>query len=359
MRCLILLVCLTLTTFTTAVGETGLVNPQVLETIVFGSCAREDRDQPIWKSIVAEDPDLFLFLGDNVYVDIPTPPASAGDIAAAYRKLAAKPGYQKLKGACPILATWDDHDYGLNDAGQEFRLKRAAQQQLLTFFEEPAKSPRWRRDGVYGAWRFGPAGRRVQVILLDTRYFRDEIVSDHSWRPGERIGPYRPPAGKPGGTILGEQQWAWLGEQLQQPADVRLIGSSIQVVSGEHGWECWAHFPGEQRRLVRMIQSTKANGVLFLSGDRHLIELSKFEQPIAPYPLWDFTSSGFNWGHADDPVEPNRYRVGPVKRMPNYGVIKIDWQSKKITLVGRDGEGQSLFEQPLELSTLVVPQAGH
>ncbi|MEM6655006.1 MAG: alkaline phosphatase D family protein [Planctomycetota bacterium] len=337
-----------------AAAEIGPVHPQVIDTIAFGSCAREDREQPIWDSIVAAAPDLFVFLGDNVYVDIPTPPQSAGEFAAAYRALGAKPGYQRLKARCPILATWDDHDFGLNDAGKEFRLKRQSQTLLLSFFEDPPDSPRWTREGVYGAWMFGPPGKRVQVILLDTRYFRDPITPNVNWRPGDVIGPYKPPAGKPGGTILGEQQWAWLGAQLQRQADLRLIGSSIQVVAGEHGWECWAHFPGEQRRLVRMISNTNAGGVVFLSGDRHMIEISKYDDPPAPYPLWDFTSSGFNWGHAEDPVEPNRHRVGPAKREPNFGVIKIDWDAGALSLEGRNGAGEPLMRQAVDLESLAI-----
>ena len=70
---------------------------------------------------------------------------------------------------------WDDHDYGLNDAGAEFMGKDESKRQFLTFFGEPSGSPRWQRPGVYDAKIFGPPGKRVQVILLDGRYNRSPL----------------------------------------------------------------------------------------------------------------------------------------------------------------------------------------
>ena len=325
---------------------------EAISTIAFGSCAREDREQPIWESIVAQRPELFLFIGDNVYVDIPEPPTSMGDFAAAYRALAAKPGYQLLLATCPILATWDDHDFGLNDSGVEFPLKKGAQQMLLTFFEERADSPRWRREGVYGSWEFGPEGRRVQVLLLDTRYFRDALRRKPVDQREEGSGPYLPHTSN-APTLLGDEQWAWLEQELSKPADVRLIGSSIQVVASEHGWEGWCNFPHERRRLYELIGRTGAGGVLFLSGDRHLIEISRDEEPGTPYPMIDFTSSGFNWGE-NQVDEPNRFRVGPVLRRPNFGVIRIDWRAQPVSikLEGLGGDGQRLLEHTVTLDLL-------
>ena len=208
-----------------AIADVGPVNPQVVSTIAFGSCAKQGQPQPVWEAIAAQRPDLFLFIGDNVYADRPDDPESVGDIAEAYRALGAQPGYQKLRSLCPLLATWDDHDFGLNDAGKEWPLKRQSQLVMLSFFREPAKSPRWSRDGVYGAWMFGPEGRRVQVILLDTRFFRDALIGNPDWKNGDPTGPYVAPAGVPGGTVLGRRAVGVAGRaatQAGRPANRRL-----------------------------------------------------------------------------------------------------------------------------------------
>ena len=325
---------------------------KTIDVIAFGSCAREDRAQPIWQQIVAQRPDLFLFIGDNVYADIPDSPRTVGDIAAAYRELDAKLGYRKLRQTCPILATWDDHDYGLNDAGREFNLKRQSQQMLLTFFREPADSLRWTREGVYGAWQFGPPEKTVQILLLDTRYFRDSLKQSPEHREG--MGPYVPDE-DPSKQLLGEDQWMWLEEHLKKPADVRIIGSSIQVVSDEHGWECWANMPHERKRLYDLIAKTKAGGIFFISGDRHLIEISRDQEEGTPYPMIDFTSSGFNW-EKSEVTEANRFRVSPLLRQPNFGVIRIDWNQAQpiVKLEGRSGTGAMLMSYEVSLDELQV-----
>ena len=325
----------------------------VIDTLAFGSCARQDKPQPIWDEIAAHEPDVFLFIGDNMYADLDRGRrgVTLADVAHTYVELSNVEPFARFRQGVPILATWDDHDYGLNDAGRELPFKRGSQLALLQFFREPVDSPRWDREGVYGSWVFGPEGRRVQVIVLDTRYFRDAVDRRAGGRPPRR-GPYQPTEDDTR-TLLGEAQWAWLAGELQEPADVRIVASSIQVVPWEHGWESWGNFPHERRRLFELIDETQAHGVVFVSGDRHLMEISRADHPEAPYPMWDFTSSGLN--ENPRPVrEPNRFRVGPVVRDTNYGVVEIDWHADPVTLTltGR-GRGDTVHtQQVIELDTL-------
>lgn len=332
--------------------DIGPINPQRIDTIAFGSCAKQALPQPVWDTIVQEHPDVFLFIGDNIYADKPAPPESPGDIAAAYRQLEAKPGFQRLRATCPILATWDDHDMGLNDAGKEYPFKRQSQMLLLSFFREPPKSPRWGRDGVYGAWMFGPADERVQILLLDTRFFRDTLYRNPLGRVNGR-GPYAPHEDT-GPTLLGEEQWAWLEAQLRKPAVVRIIASSVQVVSSEHGWEAWCNFPAERQRLYDLIGETGAGGVVFVSGDRHLMEISCDRDANTPYPMWDFTSSGMS-DPRGEPNEPNRYRVGSPKKDTVYGLIHIDWNAgPTLTLEGKNADRTTLLRETVNVGELTT-----
>lgn len=355
---------------TAPTGSSVALDPgQTLTTIAFGSCAEEESAQPIWGSILSSDPDLFLFLGDNVYADLwkedgkivmETPP-DASYIQRAYDDMAARPEWQRFSAAVPVMATWDDHDFGDDDAGAEWHMKDDAQRMLLEFFNEPRDSDRWTRPGVYTAKTFGPEGRRVQVILLDTRYFRSPLTkrTDEERAAGRAVGsggPYKPNATGQG-TLLGEAQWSWLEEQLRQPADVRIIASSIQVLADEHGWETWGNMPHEREKLFGMIESTGANGVVLLSGDRHLMELS-VDTASGPYPMWDFTSSGFNWP-SSRVNEPNSLRKGGVFREPNYGLIRIEWAEEPgeetvIVFDGRDGMGSELIKRRVALRALRV-----
>lgn len=332
---------------------------RTLTRIGFGSCAEGGKEQPIWQAVLAAKPELFLFLGDNVYGDT----RDLGVLRAKYAEFARQPGFAKLRDATPLAATWDDHDFGEDDAGGDYPQKEASRQVFFEFWGEPVDSPRRDRDGVYASYVFGPPGQRVQVILLDLRYNRTPLVRQEpgarnyrSWawarhRKGLEVpGPYaRNP--DPKATMLGERQWQWLERQLAVPADLRLIGSSLQVLADFPGWEGWSLFARDQQRLIDLIRRKSANGVVFLSGDMHYAELSRLDVNV-PYTLWDLTSSGLTevWPAAT----PNANRVSDVIREPNFGLIDIDWQGAQttVTLSVMDQRGTRRIEKRLPLAEL-------
>lgn len=305
-----------------------------LRTIAFGSCIDQTRPAPIWDTIVAARPDLFLFGGDNVYCEMPF---SLARLRRAYAQAAESPGMNRLRRSVPHLAIWDDHDYGANDGGAEFAFKEQSKAEFLAFWKVPADDPRRGRDGLYHAQVFGPAGRRVQVILLDERWFRSP------WkRTDQRDAPGRErylPDDHPDRTMLGESQWQWLEQQLREPAEVRLVASGIQVVADGHGWERWGNFPRERQRLYRLLGSTGAQGVLFLSGDRHIGALYR-ERSAVPYPMYEMTSSGIThpWRAAAE-AGPNR--LGELFTEYHYGTVEIDWEGAALSLAIRDIDGKA------------------
>ena len=318
-----------------------------VQRIAFGSCLGQDGVQPIWKHVLAQRPDAFVFLGDNVYADTVDPV----ELRAAYAKLAAQPGFEALKKSTRVLATWDDHDYGQNDAGGDYPLKEESKQIFLDFFGVPRESPRRSRDGVYHAEVIGPPGRRVQIILLDTRYNRSPLVWQADASDKVDGGRYLRNT-DPAATVLGAKQWAWLEEQLRVPAQVRIIGSSIQVVDEDTTGETWTNFPLERKRLFNLLW--RATGSLFISGDRHFAELSMMASE-AGYPTYDLTSSSLNWSeHMFRMPERNRHRVSVLNRGDNFGLIEIDWNRRDPLLRFKiiDGEGEVMIHHKVELSVL-------
>jgi alkaline phosphatase D len=326
-----------------------------LARIAFGSCADQERPLPIFDKIADLKPDLYLSMGDNIYADL-KPEPGLGEMASMkrkYEKLAAIPGWQRLAKTCPMLATWDDHDFGKNDAGVEYPHKDESQQLHLDFFGVPKDSPRRAQKGVYNSAVIGPEGGRVQVILLDLRYFRSPLKKGDRPIPGTRTRPYVPNT-DPGVTMLGPEQWKWLEDQLKRPAELRLLVSSVQLVPDEHPYEKWANLPAERDRLYRLLRETKANGVIVLSGDRHLAEISVDPKAI-DYPLYDVTSSGLNQGSKVWRLpEPNRYRVGTMTHGDNFGVVAIDWSAPDptVALQIRDVEGEITLKETVPLSLL-------
>jgi alkaline phosphatase D len=334
---------------------------QVITKIAFGSCAKQTAPCPIWETIADYQPDLLLLLGDNVYADNEggvMKPATPEMIEQAYREFAANRGFERVRESVPIMGVWDDHDYGNNDAGVEWEHKDASAKIFHGFFQTPLDSPRRQRNGVYDARIFGPVGKRLQVILLDTRYFRSTLEKGNRSLPGFRALPYVPNL-KPGATILGESQWKWLEERLREPAEVRVIGSSIQVVSDQHPFEKWDNFPLERARLYELIRKTSASGVVIVSGDRHLGDISL--DPIAiGYPLFDVTASGLNQGTAAwRESEPNLRRVAGLAWGNHFGSIEIDWGKivPEIKLQLRHEDGEIAVQTRVPLSVLKAAPA--
>ena len=321
--------------------------PAAISRILFGSCLKEAEVSPIFETILAHKPGLFLFLGDNIYADT----SDMAVMQAKYDVLAATPKFAELMKACPVHATWDDHDYGLNDAGADYEKRDEAQKIFVDFWGDAAESPRRTRPGIYEAKIYGEEGTRVQLIMLDTRYFRGPL------KKGEkRVGGVYYPNEDKNVTMLGEAQWDWLEEELQKPVEVRLLVSSIQCVSEASGHETWANLPHERQRLFDLIGKTKANGVVILSGDRHWAELSVAREAV-PYPLYDLTSSSFNQIHPRGTPTENRYRESPrTWHSENFGEVAIDWKGENtvVNLLVRDLEGKVVIERAVPLRELRV-----
>jgi len=320
--------------------------------ILFGSCGHQDKDIPIFNTINKEQGDLFIFLGDNIYGDT----NDMAVLANKYQKLGAKPGFKALKEQTPIIAMWDDHDFGQNDAGKEYPHKEQSRQIMLNFWEEPANSERrTRADGIYTSYMYGEGKQTVHVIMPDLRWNRDALnpVSELEYYTKRKLnnqGPYSPTEVK-GASMLGEAQWQWLEQELKKPATIKLIASSLQLLPDFTGWESWANFPDDRNRLFALIKKHKVNGVVIISGDTHWGEISKYQQNL-DYPLIEMTSSGLTEKWKD--VSPNKHRVGNFTHNVNYGDLSIDWQQADpaISLKLKGIDGKVIMQNEFSLSSI-------
>lgn len=315
----------------------GIDYGKIPQTIAFGSCADQDLPQPIWGPIVTAKPDLFIFMGDNVYASSP----KQKPISEQYRKLAANADFRRARESIPFLATWDDHDYGQNDAGADNPEKEIAKREFLKFWPYVKESMILNQEGIFHAKMIGGTVKRrhkepmLQIILLDTRTYRSPLLKvEDPEHPEHRFNPWQDKSK----TILGQEQWAWLETQLQRPADLRIIISSIQLIAEGHGYEKWANFPHERQRFFDLLKSTKAHNVIVFSGDRHLSSIAKTEIP-GWGTLYDITSSSLN-RPSNLPDEADPSYQGPSFKGENFGLAKINWQKKRVTVEINDIEGK-------------------
>lgn len=302
--------------------------------ISFASCSNQRVPNLMWEPIISNNPDVFIWGGDIIYSDT----YDMKVMKDSYQIMKNDSAYSSFRQKVPVLGTWDDHDYGLNDGGAEYIKKDSVQQLFLDFFDVDKMDPRREQQGVYFAQPYQIGDALINIIVLDTRYFRSELTKDPEGK--KRYIPEN----KKNSTMLGDKQWAWLeGELSNSKADFNIIMSSIQFLSHQHGFETWSNMPGEVIKMKDLLVKTKAKRVIFLSGDRHIAEISKTEISGLDYPIIDFTSSGMTHSYDSFTEEDNIYRVTEVVSDKNFGILRFDLNNMEVKMEIR-GEGNKLFQ---------------
>jgi len=250
-----------------------------------------------------------------------------------------------------VLATWDDHDFGLNDAGAELDYKRVALAEFQRFWAPRSESmaKNFRPDGVFSSHDFGAGDRLVRVILLDTRFARTELVERDTpavgWNGNYAVNE------DVAARMIGEVQWSWLEAELAKPAALVVLASPTQILGSHNGEEHWANFPIERDRLVG-IATKVSRPTLFLSGDIHYSELSRWPEKN----LYDATSSGLTetWEYPF----PNDNRVeDSLVRTTNFGVLDVDWEKENVGIEFRDKDGAKRYGARLAFADITPPAA--
>jgi len=325
----------------TQTKETATTEQDSIDFIVaFGSCNKQNSNQPLWSAMAKQNPDIFIWGGDNIYADTD----DMDEMKAMYQTQLNNPDYANFSEQIDhkIYGVWDDHDFGKNDAGSEWPHKVESQQLFLDFMGVDSTSVRRQRQGTYHAENLTIADKTLKLILLDTRYFRSPLQEDKETK--KRYKPWQ----NGEGTLLGETQWEWFENQLKNSsADYHIIMSSIQVWSDEHGWETWGNFPHEVEKLKELLNTHTPNNLIILSGDRHISEFSSQKLETYGYPIFDFTSSGLTHAYTKFSKEANTDRVGKVVAQESYGLLKYDFDNNLVTMEMRN-EDSVLQEHKLK-----------
>jgi len=302
-----------------------------VQTIAFGSCSVQGKiDAQLWKEVVAEDPALWIWLGDNIYADT----EDMVKMKADYDLQKSHPDYQTLLEKIDVIGVWDDHDLGGNDMGSEYPKKDESRDLLFDFLDVPKDNEAWDRKGAYQSYSYTFDEKKLKIILLDARYFRDSLM----WTLDPKTAQINED-----GEVLGEEQWTWLEGQLSDDAvDMFLVGSGIQVLAEDHRFEKWANFPKERTRLLNLVAEKVNVPLAFISGDRHISEVSKLEIEGYDFPIYDITSSSLTNPWDEESPEVNELRVGTTTYLVNFAVVDIDWSGEQpsiqLKFVGQNSE---------------------
>lgn len=255
----------------------------------------------IFEDIYKKQPQFFLWLGDNVYLREADWNSVTG-IHHRYTHTRSTPEMQAMLGSMHHYAIWDDHDYGPNDSDRSYHLKKETLKTFKNFFANPNYIF---DEGTTGTFQWADC----DFFLTDNRYWRtpnnrSDIV-DHD--------------------ILGEEQMQWLLDALvNSRAPFKFVVMGGQFISPLKRYEKHANIaPKERSRLIRAIEQLRIEGVVFISGDVHITELSKLNVDGA-YPLYDITVSPLTSGIAGKGAEENPTQVpGTLVRERNYALMNV------------------------------------
>jgi alkaline phosphatase D len=322
--------------------------------LALGSCYKDyaARELPIFAAIAGEAVDAFLMLGDNCYFTEESEWGSERGMMLSHLRNRNHDSLRPLLTQAPVLAIWDDHDFGPNDSDGTFSHKQTAlrcfQRMWAQRSEATAEAP-----GIYSTVRLGP----VELFLTDGRYERR--ARQH---------------------ILGARQLTWLKQKLSaSTAPIKLVLSGSQVLPEvpalpHFDWECYRRdAQDELAELLSYIEREDLRGVVFASGDPHLgyvlhargrqlddrrrgpdfweLTASPLAHVPWPEPLWPADSR--------DPRFYDRYLLVEMVGQ-NYGVIDVDLDRRgaELILALRDAEGTTFHAQPVDLTTLAVRPRG-
>ena len=297
-------------------------------TIIFGSCSNQNNKMNHWKTIIAYNPDLLVLLGDNVYGDFNN--AGAKQLKQAYQILLENKSFQYIKNNIPIIPIWDDHDYGINDGGKNWKYKNIAKKLFLDFFSVDNDDVRFKREGIYHTKDIELFNKKIKIVSLDTRFFKDDFTfnKDRSLNKKYMIDYDK------NKTILGKEQWKWLSNELNKKYNLFILLSSFQVLSTSHGWEKWNNFYYERKKLLKLLNQNPLS--IILSGDRHFAGIYNYKN------IYEITASSFNQ-KTFNIIENDNLRVGELIGKNNFGIIKLDESNIEIKIVASKGTTKEVF----------------
>lgn len=322
----------------------SLNTSKTLNTIGFGSCNDQTRPQPLWNPILKKNPDLFIMMGDNIYASTP----ETQPIIDQYIKQNQIPEYIQAREAIPFLATWDDHDSGLNDGGFDNPLKEEARKIFVNYWGYLKQSLPKKQSALYHSRIIGDKKHKVQIIMLDTRSDRSPLIKNPDYKYEEKV--FLPkiylPNEEKNAQILSDEQWTWLSQELKKPADLKILVSSIQVIANDHYFEKWGNFPLERKKLLDLIEKNKIRNVVILSGDRHLSSIAKLDLNKS-HTIYEITSSALNRPSRAPEIEKDSTYIAPAFLKINYGLAQIDWAQKSVLFEIRDEQDQVQLSQKI------------
>ncbi len=264
----------------------------------------------IYTRIPEKHPNFMIWDGDNIYLRQNEWDSKWGYIYR-YTHDWSIPEKQKLFATVPHYAILDDHDFGPNDSDGSFWNKDLSIDMFKLFWANPRPVA-----GLKSAtYKF--SYNDADFFLLDNRYYRD---------PNNlKSKDYK--------TELGAKQLQWLKNALVfSKARFKFVVMGGQFLNTARNFETYSNhgFDKERQDIIDFIYKEGLTNVIFLTGDRHLTEISLLEQGNRFPKIWDVTVSPFTSGpNEHGRQEKNLLRIpGTLIMKRNFAIFNIEGKGK-------------------------------
>ena len=326
-------------TFTIKNQESKIVDQRIFQTLdlnssslVFAAAScmddrwnKKEQDQ-MWTELFSKNPQMIFLIGDNVYADKYMKghyknededkyiqALSMEHFWSRYVETIQTLALYKQKHLTPILAVWDDHDYGQNNGDRHFKHRRPMQKLFRDFFYTHFEEKHFFQGPGLS---FALKTKSQNFFFMDNRSFQSQDSA---------------------GSLWGNQQEKWLLEGLNQTHSPGWIINGTQMIGRHHPFEAFeTKFPNNFKEMMEKIKTAKSP-VIFLSGDRHIGELSDFSRALSwPYPTYEITTSPI---HAkiypkskDLNFNKNPHILHHIANKLNYAMIESKGEKKKLSV---------------------------
>ncbi|MFC1784456.1 alkaline phosphatase D family protein [Candidatus Neomarinimicrobiota bacterium] len=277
-------------------------SPAKFSIIFGGGAGYVPENERIFKTILKQRPIASLWMGDNVYINMPQDP-NAVHYYTYYRKQ-SRSEFRKLVSSTSNYAIWDDHDAATDDCWLgPYKDKPSWKMPLLEIFKENWINPyngteEW--PGTYFNFVIGD----VEIFMLDGRIYRTNPWADNP-------------------TMLGPAQKEWLLNSLKNSTAIfKVIASPVpwSFESKKGAKDTWNGFHDERDEIFDFLSDNKIDGVFLISADRHRSDAWKIERD-QDYPLYEFMSSRLTNQHTH-PLEPGA--LFGYNEKPSFGKLTFD-----------------------------------
>jgi alkaline phosphatase D len=277
----------------------------------------------IWDALAKRNPEYLLLIGDNVYADKTDQTGSSveTDPEVLWKRYTdvrlSLPLYFQEK-LIPVHALWDDHDYGANNAGKDYKYKEASAEIFNAFMAQELSDDEFEKGfGVGGILTLGD----FNLYFLDARFYREPEKE---------------------GSELGPDQFAWLQTKMKEEVTPSLLIKGDQFFGGYHPFESYeGSHPQEFLRLVEDLKK-QTTPFVFISGDRHLSEIMQFPRALFGKPSFEITSSPIHAKMYPDNKDENPWRVIANQAKFNFTMIQNlaqeDHWFMNVENIGENGE---------------------